>query len=117
MKLGGHHDFEAFKGDAPTPGLVAPELGADQKPVYASHCEAVPDRTRCPYGQMTTSRADFDEWYRATPGVNRSYLVYLSFIEPGQTYALDLFHAERHSYASNFRVDTTLAFTECGQVM
>ena len=32
-------------------------------------------------------------------------------IAPGGTYALDSFHAERHSASSNFRVDTTLAFT------
>jgi fibro-slime domain-containing protein len=37
-------------------------------------------------------------------------------IVPGQQYALDLFHAERHTEASNFRVDTTLAFTNCGAV-
>lgn len=35
-------------------------------------------------------------------------------IVKGQEYALELFHAERHTTASNFRVDTTLAFTECG---
>jgi fibro-slime domain-containing protein len=37
-------------------------------------------------------------------------------ILPGQQYALDLFHAERHTEASNFRVDTTLAFTNCGAI-
>lgn len=37
-------------------------------------------------------------------------------IETGETYALDLFHAERHFTDSNFRVDTTLAFTDCGSV-
>ncbi len=38
-------------------------------------------------------------------------------IEKGQTYALDLFHAERHSDASNFRVDTNLAFTNCNIII
>jgi fibro-slime domain-containing protein len=37
-------------------------------------------------------------------------------IEPGNTYTLDLFHAERHFADSNFRVDTTLAFTDCGTI-
>jgi fibro-slime domain-containing protein len=37
-------------------------------------------------------------------------------IVAGQQYSLDLFHAERHTEASNFRVDTTLAFTSCGAV-
>jgi fibro-slime domain-containing protein len=35
-------------------------------------------------------------------------------LELGKVYKLDLFHAERHIADSNFRVDTTLAFTECG---
>jgi|CZKU01.1.fsa_nt_gi hypothetical protein len=47
---GGHPDFEAFSGKDVTPGLVGSLLGTDQKPVYASHCEAMPDKTLCPYG-------------------------------------------------------------------
>ncbi len=35
-------------------------------------------------------------------------------ISSGNTYALDLFHAERHTNASHFRVDTNLQFTNCG---
>jgi fibro-slime domain-containing protein len=38
-------------------------------------------------------------------------------IAPGNQYPLDLFHAERHSAASNFRVDTTLAFANCGTIV
>jgi fibro-slime domain-containing protein len=38
-------------------------------------------------------------------------------LTPGNVYALDLFHAERHFASSNFRVDTTLAFTNCGTVV
>lgn len=34
-------------------------------------------------------------------------------LEPGRNYPLDLFHAERHTVRSNFRVDTTLVFTKC----
>ena len=30
-------------------------------------------------------------------------------ITPGQTYRMDIFHAERHTWASNFRIETTLA--------
>jgi fibro-slime domain-containing protein len=37
-------------------------------------------------------------------------------ITPGKEYAFDMFHAERHTPSSNFRVDTTLAFTDCGSV-
>jgi fibro-slime domain-containing protein len=32
----------------------------------------------------------------------------------GNVYSLDLFHAERHSVASHFRVDSTLTFVDCG---
>jgi fibro-slime domain-containing protein len=35
----------------------------------------------------------------------------------GESYSLDLFHAERHSGESNFRIDTTLQFTDCGTVI
>jgi fibro-slime domain-containing protein len=35
----------------------------------------------------------------------------------GQTYDLELFHAERHTNASNFRVDTNFVFVDCGVVI
>ena len=38
-------------------------------------------------------------------------------IEKGKTYPLDVFHAERHTNASNFRIDTTLQFTNCGAIL
>jgi fibro-slime domain-containing protein len=34
----------------------------------------------------------------------------------GKEYDLELFNAERHSVGSNFRIDTNLAFTNCGTV-
>ena len=34
----------------------------------------------------------------------------------GGTYSLELFQAERHTTASTFRIDTNLAFTNCGTV-
>jgi fibro-slime domain-containing protein len=37
-------------------------------------------------------------------------------IERGQIYDLELFHAERRTQASRFRIDTTLAFVNCGTV-
>jgi fibro-slime domain-containing protein len=36
-------------------------------------------------------------------------------ISPGNEYALDFFQAERHSTESNFRIETTLEFTACGE--
>jgi fibro-slime domain-containing protein len=38
-------------------------------------------------------------------------------IETGKTYALDLFQAERHTSASNFRIETTLDFVNCGIIV
>ena len=38
-------------------------------------------------------------------------------IEKGKVYAFDLFHAERHTGESNFRVDTNLDFVNCGIIV
>lgn len=35
----------------------------------------------------------------------------------GQIYPLDVFQAERHSTGSNFRIDTTIAFTNCKPII
>ncbi len=35
----------------------------------------------------------------------------------GQVYPLDLFHAERHTDASNFEIDSTLYFVNCGVIV
>jgi fibro-slime domain-containing protein len=53
-----HPDFEKFLGD--DRGIVKVDLGADSKPVYASS-------TTTP---TTTGKANFDQWYRDTQGVN-----------------------------------------------
>ena len=202
---GGHPDFETFNGSDATPGLVAAMIGADDKPVYAGHCDAV-DTSGCPYGQQLTDQPSFDQWYRFTENVNKPYLIYFKFadmggistfassaffplddagwgnyedghnfhfttelhtqfqynggevftftgdddlwvfingrlaidlgglhpastatidldasagalgIAAGSIYPLVLFHAERHTNASNFRVDTNLAFVDCGSI-
>jgi fibro-slime domain-containing protein len=38
-------------------------------------------------------------------------------ISKGNTYPLDLFHAETHTNASHFRIDTNLIFTNCGIIV
>ena len=38
-------------------------------------------------------------------------------IKVGQVYALDLFHAERHSSASNFNIISNLSFVDCGVIV
>jgi len=37
-------------------------------------------------------------------------------ITAGNVYPLELFHAERHTNASHFRVETTLTFVDCGSI-
>lgn len=71
-----HPDFELFNGASATKGLVGPMLDADHKPVYASKCEATPDTTACPNSQQTTTKANFDQWYRDVPGTNYPFLLY-----------------------------------------
>lgn len=85
---GGHPDFEAFGGSTPTLSLVAPALGTDKKPVYASLCESslLGGTVGCPYGQMTTNKAFFDEWYRFAPGMNQPYVLYLQFAPNGDVF-------------------------------
>jgi fibro-slime domain-containing protein len=38
-------------------------------------------------------------------------------ITKGSVYPLDLFHAERHTSQSNFRIDTNLQFVDCGVIV
>jgi fibro-slime domain-containing protein len=38
-------------------------------------------------------------------------------ITKGQTYDLDLFNAERHTNESHFRIDTSIAFTNCAPIL
>lgn len=52
-----HPDFEGPIGR--DPGIVADRLGSDGKPVYVGGTEGT-----------TSGRANYDQWYRDTPGVN-----------------------------------------------
>ena len=38
-------------------------------------------------------------------------------ISAGNEYDLDFFHAERHTTESNFRIDTSMEFTNCGVII
>jgi fibro-slime domain-containing protein len=67
-----HPDFEFFSGWDATLNMVEPQLGADGKPVYTGICELNAQKGPCPYGAQTTSKANFDQWYRDVAGVNVS---------------------------------------------
>lgn len=53
-----HPDMESAFGD--DPGIVAVDLGPDDKPVYAGN----------PTTPTTHGKAAFDQWYRDVPGTN-----------------------------------------------
>jgi fibro-slime domain-containing protein len=216
LQPGGHPDFEVFEGKGVTPKLVAPDLDTSdgkRKPRYASKCElGAPMSQDCPFGAMTTTEANFDQWYSSVEGVNRTFFVYFKLAPPdrgvstflskrffpvdgagfgnsgvdeglqhnysftteihttfrynggevftfdgdddvwifvngklavdlggvheeaqgsvdldqraaalgitkGSVYTLDLFHAERHSVKSDFRIDMNFAFQDCGYIV
>jgi fibro-slime domain-containing protein len=78
-------------------------------------------------GQKFTFRGDDDLWifvnnklaldigslHNATEGtIDFDAQAAMLGISPGQTYAMDIFHAERHTDASNFRVSTNISCFE-----
>lgn len=87
-----HPDFQAFAGDAETPGLVGRLIGTNGKPVYTGLCEdgAPFDEDDCPYNEQTTSKADFDQWYQDTEGVNIPVQGTMTFVrQDDETYVFD----------------------------
>jgi fibro-slime domain-containing protein len=65
-----HPDFEHFTSGVVT-GIVASQLGADKKPVYAHDGPT----------SATTGKAEFDQWYRDVDGVNIRIPITIQFME------------------------------------
>ncbi len=76
-QVGGHPDFETFSG-VPETGIVEQMLGADLKPTYVD----VPHIS-------TTTKANFDQWYRTTDGVNLPYFVFFYLAPNGNVATFD----------------------------
>ncbi|MBN1205708.1 MAG: DUF4215 domain-containing protein [Myxococcaceae bacterium] len=76
----GHPDFQGSTGD--DRGLVANQLGADGKPVYAKATGGT---------STTTGKAEFDQWYRDTQNVNKTLVTRLPLDRQGTstTYVYD----------------------------
>jgi fibro-slime domain-containing protein len=71
-----HPDFETFSGIAAYPGIVESDLGADDKPVYASAGNT----------PQTTGPNEFAQWYNDVPNVNEAFAIQLQLVEtaPGE---------------------------------
>jgi len=81
--LASHPDMEREEGRTER-GLVLPELGDDDKPVYAHGTQ----------GTFTTSgEAAFDQWYRDVPGVNQTTTVPLPLLRSARDERLYLFNS------------------------
>jgi len=76
-----HPDFEGPIGR--DPGIVAPELSADKKPIYAAP-EGSSTRT-------TSGRENFEQWYRDVEGTNLKSEIELPFV----------FNQETNTYSFN----------------
>jgi fibro-slime domain-containing protein len=82
--IGGHVDFQAYWGVAPTLGIVQPTLGTDGKPQFLS------TGPHSPSGQYSAvqvqSAATFNQWFNDVPGVNQAIQLELQLVEiqPGK---------------------------------
>ncbi len=72
-----HPDFEFKIGD--DPGIVQTTLGADGKPVYAGSAD----------NPTTTSKENFDQWFRDVAGVNQAVSFPITLSKVGSVYTYE----------------------------
>jgi len=72
-----HADFEYVIGD--DPGIVRADLGADDKPVY----------TGSDGNPTTTTKENFDQWFRDVAGVNKSVSFPITLSKMGSVFTYD----------------------------
>jgi fibro-slime domain-containing protein len=90
---GGHPDFNTRNGSGQT-GIVMSTLGTDGKPVYNADsmntlaCTLNGSKAPAP---CTTGKANFDQWYRDSPGTNYTFLAAYQFVpdNAGVVYTFD----------------------------
>lgn len=77
-----HPDFELdLMGDNSDPGIVAADLGKDDKPVYAGR----------PTTETTSGAGSFNQWYNDVPGVNATTAIDLPLTKPAGASDLSLY--------------------------
>jgi fibro-slime domain-containing protein len=84
-------DQQAFGGQGITPGMVEASLAVDGLPAYTGVCEKggpnEANTQKCPYGAQSTSKDNFDKWYRAADGANLTFPGVVKLDRQGQTQA------------------------------
>jgi fibro-slime domain-containing protein len=113
------------------PGGDMPQRGNDGMQHNFSFTTEVHTRFKYLGGETFTFEGDDDLWVFMNgklaidlgglhPALNRTVNLdaqasALGLVK-GNTYPLELFHAERHTTASHFRIDTTLSLVDCGSI-
>ena len=90
-----HADFERGYSRTWETGIVLPELGPTDKPVYAYP----PCSTKgCDESLTTAGQSEFDQWYNDVPGVNLSTVFDLDLVPQQDAAGPRFFSYEDHTF-------------------